>query len=79
MKYKNNSDSCGYVNIKGEVIIPFGKYPVCFTDTLKNFAVVYAKGKGFIGIDRNENILFNVYEIDNGPDYPSEGAFRIKE
>ena len=79
LKYKNNSDSCGYVNIKGEVIIPFGKYPVCFTDTLKNFAVVYAKGKGFIGIDRNENILFNVYEIDNGPDYPSEGAFRIKE
>jgi hypothetical protein len=79
LKYKNNSDSCGYVNINGEVIIPFGKYPFSFTDTIKTFAVVYADGKGFIGIDRHEKVLFKVYEFDNGPDYPSEGTFRIKE
>ena len=35
------------------------------------------KGKGIVGIDRNENILFKVYIFDNGPDYPSDGLFRI--
>lgn len=28
-------------------------------------------------IDRNENVLCNIFWYDNGPDYVSEGLFRI--
>ena len=30
-----------------------------------------------VAIDRNERILFEAYLFDNGPDYTSEGLFRI--
>ena len=60
-----------------DTIIPFGKYLICFTDKFDKFAIVSAPDKGIIGIDRKENILFNVYVFDNGPDYPSNGLFRI--
>jgi hypothetical protein len=67
----------GYVNAKGDTIIPIGKYDMCFTEQFYKFAIVIAKGKGLVGIDQNENILFNVYIVDNGPDYPCNGLFRI--
>jgi len=69
----------GYADSKGETVIPLGKYGICYTDTLKNFAVVLIDRKGFFGIDRNEEILFQVYPFDNGPDDPQEGLFRIIE
>ena len=71
------NDEYAYVNKKGDTIIPFGKYLMCYTDKFDNFAIVSSKDKGLIGIDRNENVLFNVYVFDNGPDYPSNGLFRI--
>ncbi len=67
----------GYINTAGDTIIPFGKYNLCFTDTLKTYAIVTSPEKGLIGIDRNENIKYQVFNFDNGPDYPSEGLFRI--
>jgi hypothetical protein len=67
----------GYANAKGDTIIPLGKYDMCFTERFDQFAIVLLKGKGLVGIDRNENVLFNVYIMDNGPDYPSDGLFRI--
>src|ERR1700733_6541583 len=67
----------GYVNSKGNVIIPFGKYSMCFTDTFKNFAIVLKSGSGFVVIDRMENVKYNVFPFDNGPDYVKEGYFRI--
>ena len=79
LRISEDDDSYGYVNDSGEIVIPFGKYPICFTDTLIHFAMVYKEGAGFVGIDRDENVLFNVYELDNGPDYISEGLFRITE
>jgi hypothetical protein len=72
--------SCGYKNLKGEIIIPIGKYSNCFTDTFKNFAFVYDSkltDSKIIAIDRNENILFEAYMCDNGPDYLADGLFRI--
>ena len=72
--------SSGYKNLKGEISIPIGRYSNCFTDTFKNFAFVYdAKltNSKIVAIDRNENILFDAYMFDNGPDYLSEGLFRI--
>lgn len=67
----------GYANMNGEVIIPLGKYPLCYTDTLKNFAIVMVPQKGLVAIDKNEKHLFEVFPFNNGPDEPTEGFFRI--
>lgn len=66
-----------YVNSNDEVIIPVGKYSYCFTDTFENMAIVYDTIRGFVGIDRSEKILFDIFIYDNGPDYVVEGLFRI--
>jgi hypothetical protein len=41
--------------------------------------VIYLKEKGFIAIDKDGNELFSIFPYDNGPDYISEGMFRIIE
>ncbi len=69
----------GYLNFRGDTIIPLGKYAHCTTDTFTNFAIVAIKAKGFVGINRSEKVLFEIYPFDNGPDYPSERLFRIVE
>ncbi len=71
-----SEEECKYVNQKEETVIAAGKYIMCFTDTFKTYAVVLSQEEGFIGIDRNENVLFNVFQFDNGPDETSEGLFR---
>ena len=49
-----------------------------FTDTFKTMAIVLTKNDWkFLGIDRNENILFEIFSVDNGPDYVEDGLFRI--
>ena len=71
--------NCGYVNQKGDTVIAPGKYDHCFNDTFRSYAVVVVKGKtGFMAIDRKENVLYEVFAFDNGPDYPAEGLFRIQ-
>lgn len=67
----------GYRNLAGDMIIPVGKYAYCFTDTFANYALVTKDGSGFVVIDRQEKILYEVFSYDNGPDYPSDGLFRI--
>ena len=75
----NKKDECGYADSKGHMIIPFGKYPRCFTDTFKNFAIVEKPKRGFVVIDRNENVKYNVFIFDNGPDDIQDDLFRIIE
>jgi len=67
----------GYINSKGDTIIPVGKYYYCYTDTVRNLGIVMEKGGRIIGIDRKGNELFEVFKYDNGPDYVSDGLFRI--
>lgn len=76
---KNDDSKCGYEDSNRKIVIPIGKYSYCYTDTLKDFAVVMDKNNRCIAIDINENELFEVYWYDNGPDYLSEGFFRIKK
>ncbi|MCK9450490.1 MAG: WG repeat-containing protein [Bacteroidales bacterium] len=71
------TDEYGYKNTDGEIIIPLGKYSNCFTDTFKTYAIVTKPSSGFLAIDRQENLLFEVFPFDNGPDEPSDGLFRI--
>lgn len=67
----------GYINLKGDTVIPLGKYSMCYTDTFKNFAVVEKSTGGLVAIDKSEKTLFNVFIFDNGPDDPADGLFRI--
>jgi hypothetical protein len=67
----------GYINIKGDTIIPIGQYYYCYTDTLKYFGVVVQKDGKLIGINKAGKELFEVFWYDNGPDYLADGLFRI--
>lgn len=65
----------GYKDLEGNIVIPAKFYPYGYSDTLRKMAIVLEDG--FIGIDRNGNRLFSVFNFDNGPDYVEEGLFRI--
>ncbi len=67
----------GYKNSLGDIIIPAGKYPMCFTDTFNNYAIVALQDGRIVAIDRKEKVKYEVFNYDNGPDYPSYGLFRI--
>lgn len=67
----------GYKNQNGDTVIQLGKYNICFTDTFRTYTIVFKKSLGFVAIDRQQKILYNVLALDNGPDYSSEGLFRI--
>ncbi|CAN0515193.1 unnamed protein product, partial [Phaeothamnion confervicola] len=69
--------AAGYVSVKGDTVIPAGKYAHCYTDTIKTFGIVMTQDKRLIGIDKNQKELFEVFWFDNGPDYVSDGLFRI--
>lgn len=71
------AESCGYVNQMGEVMIDHGKYSMYFTDTFDKYAIVIKEGEGMVAINKNEDVLYQVFVYDNGPDYPSDGYFRI--
>ena len=76
-RFCNDNYECGYLNTNGDTIIPVGKYGICFTDTIKKVGIVLKDSIGFIAIDARDNMLFMVFSFDNGPDFPSEGLFRI--
>ena len=51
---------------------------MCLTDTFHTHAVVLLPSDAkWVVIDRQEKVLYEVFPYDNGPDYPSEGLFRI--
>jgi hypothetical protein len=70
-------DEYGYKSQNGNTVIQLGKYNICFTDTFRTYAVVSKSSIGFVAIDRKQNILYKVFPFDNGPDYISDGLFRI--
>ena len=82
IKIVNDDDATekvGYINEKGDTIIPFGKYAYLFTDTITDLGIVINSDGVCIGIDKNDTELFEVYWFDNGPDYLEDGLFRIKK
>jgi hypothetical protein len=79
LRFGNDSTGgYGYKNANGAIVIASRKYLMCFTDTFKTYAIVATDG-GYIGIDRQENVLYKVFPYDNGPDYAPDGLFRITE
>ena len=77
--YDTTKNEYGYKDQNGAIIIPQGKYQFCFTDTFNTYAIVLKKNFGFVAINRQEKVLYKVFAFDNGPDYPSDGLFRMIE
>jgi hypothetical protein len=72
------TNTYGYKSGSGKIAVPMGKYPMCFTDTFRSYAIVLDSRRGFIAIDRQYHVLYNVFIFDNGPDPASGGLFRIQ-
>ena len=70
-------EACAYVAASGDTVIPFGRYPLCATERFGQLALVMKPGVGWVGINRQEHVLFKLFVFDNGPDYPAEGVRRI--
>ncbi|MBL7793317.1 MAG: WG repeat-containing protein [Saprospiraceae bacterium] len=79
LKTEDGEGRCGYVDAAGKPVVPVGKYQFCFTDTLRHFAAVIKPEGGCVAIDKTGKELFEIYWYDNGPDYFSDGLFRIKK
>lgn len=71
-------DAYAYVTARGDTVIPFGRYPLCATERFDRLALVLKPGVGWVGINRQEQVLFKAFVFDNGPDYPAEGVMRIE-
>jgi hypothetical protein len=70
-------EACAYVAASGDTVIPFGRYPMVATERFDRLALVVKPGVGWVGINRQERVLFKAYLFDNGPDYPAEGLLRV--
>jgi hypothetical protein len=71
---------CGYRNQQTEIVVPIGKYGICWTDTIYTFGIVADEaltGGAFLAIDTQGEPLYEVYTYDNGPDWIQEGLFRM--
>ena len=70
-------DEYGYVSPDGKSVVQMGKYSMIFTDTLRNFGIVMTFDGELMAIDKKGKELYEVYMYDNGPDYISDGLFRM--
>jgi hypothetical protein len=52
-----------------------GDYYVVYTKTLKDYAIV--SDPGTVLIDRKGRIIYDIFVVDNGPDYTRDGLYRI--
>lgn len=66
----------GYKDTKGTIVIP-AQYPMAFTSDFRRFAFIADTDGKLYAINTKGNKLYEVFNYDNGPDYPSEGLFRI--
>jgi hypothetical protein len=70
-------DACADVSVDGDTVIPFGRYAIAATERFDKVALVLQPGGDWVGIDRQERVLFRPFLFDNGPGYPAEGVLRI--
>jgi hypothetical protein len=75
-RIQNADEECGYINSKGDTVVPIGKYLLCQDSVIKTIGFVYGNG-GIFCINAMGKELFEVFNYDNGPDIPSNGLFRI--
>lgn len=66
----------GYINTKGDTVINC-VYPLSYTDTIYQIGFVADNNGNIKCFSKKGDFLFFVYKYDNGPDYSSDGLFRI--
>jgi hypothetical protein len=66
-----------FINEKLDTVIPFGQYTHSFSDTIFELGFVTDTSGKILGLNETGDVLFEVYNYDNGPDYVQDGLFRI--
>jgi hypothetical protein len=70
---KDSKEKYAYYDLKNKKIL--GDYEMAFTDTLFEFGIVW--DKEFMLINKSGKKIYSIFPFDNGPDYESEGLYRI--
>lgn len=79
-QYQPFGYTSGYIDKKGAICIALDKYARCYTDTFKNYALIYDVDRGLIGINKKEEKLFQaVWNGEGGPIEESDGMIIIEE
>jgi hypothetical protein len=71
-----SGDEFGYLNQRGDTVFQIGRFSHSFSDTILTYGIVVDSGS-LIGINKLGQRIYEVYAFDNGPDYISDGMFRI--
>lgn len=66
-----------YKDLQEKTIVKNKEYTIAFTDSITSIGFVGTKKGKIICINNVGKELFEVYKIDNGPDYVNDGVFRI--
>ena len=67
-----------YQDKDGKTMIPSDTYTKLMTDTFHTYAIVLTKNDyRWVVIDRKQQEKYEIFKYDNGPDYPSDGLFRM--
>lgn len=66
-----------YKNSLGKTIVRSKKYTIAFSDSISSIGFVGTRKGKVVCINNHGKELFEVYNVDNGPDYVSDGLFRI--
>ncbi|WP_374163208.1 WG repeat-containing protein [Arcticibacter sp. MXS-1] len=75
LKRDTTTSMYAYFDEKGNKVL--GDYYAAYTDTITEYGIV--ADPGFVLIDKTGKHIYNIYPLDNGPDYTSEGTYRIIE
>lgn len=73
LKRDNKTSLFAYFDEKGNKIL--GDYYAAYTDTITDYGIVADPGS--VLIDKTGKHIYKIYSFDNGPDYTSEGIYRI--
>ena len=73
LKRDSTTSLFAYFDENGNKVL--GDYYAAYTDTITDYGIV--ADPSFVLIDKKGNHIFKIYPFDNGPDYTSEGIYRI--
>ncbi|HUS01764.1 MAG TPA: WG repeat-containing protein [Chitinophagaceae bacterium] len=73
LKRDKETSLYAYFDDNGNKIL--GYYYAAYTDTITEYGIV--ADPGFVLIDKTGKHIFKIFAFDNGPDYTSEGIYRI--
>ena len=75
LKRDNITSMYAYFDEKGNKIL--GDYYVAYTDTITDYGIVADPSS--VLIDKSGKHIYDIFTIDNGPDYTIEGIYRIEK